>query len=237
MNKLPTVIATSVVRSAHQGESHGGIYLVDLETGEASRKVDWNTSDIDWEGRGGDRGLRGITFYNHELYIAASDEIIIYDTAFNRVRSLRNRYLRHCHEITVFQTSLYISSTGFDSVLEYDLGKNCFVKGYCARLSGDGNFSVTTFDPNTADGPAPGDSLHLNSVFADNEGLHISGHQLPFIIHIDASGIYQYGRLPAGTHNARPWLPVRIMPDPGTAASCSTILRLTVCILPNVTAA
>ena len=39
MDKLPTVIATSVVRSAHQGESHGGVYLVDLETGETSRKV------------------------------------------------------------------------------------------------------------------------------------------------------------------------------------------------------
>src|SRR5207248_475638 len=32
MDKLPRVIATSVVRSAHQGESHGGVYLIDLNS-------------------------------------------------------------------------------------------------------------------------------------------------------------------------------------------------------------
>ena len=204
MLTLPKIISTSVVRSAHQGESHGGIYLVDLETGATCRKVDWNTCAIDWEGRGGDRGLRGITFHNNEIYIAASDEIIIYDTGFKRIRSLRNSYLRHCHEITVHRDKLYISSTGYDSVLVYDISANCFVKGYCARLSGNRGFSVTAFDPNSADGPAFGDSLHLNSVFVDHEGLHIAGHQLPFIILIDAAGIYRYGKLPAGTHNARP---------------------------------
>ena len=129
MNRLPTVITTSVVRSAHQGESHGGIYLVDLESGEASRKVDWNTCDIDWQGRGGDRGLRGIAFHDNDLYIAASDEIIVFDSSFKRKRSLRNNYLRHCHEITVHQDRLFISSTGFDSVLEYDIRASRFVKG------------------------------------------------------------------------------------------------------------
>lgn len=204
MNRLPTVITTSVVRSSHQGESHGGIYLVDLESGEASRKVDWNTCDIDWEGRGGDRGLRGIAFHGNNLYIASSDEIIVFDSGFKRMRSLRNNYLRHCHEITIHQDRLYISSTGFDSVLVYDISADRFVKGYCARIAEGGDFSVTAFDPGTTDGPAFGDSLHLNSVTADSTGLHIAGHQLPFMIQIDADGVYRYGRLPAGTHNARP---------------------------------
>ena len=31
------VIATSVVRGSMQGQSHGGIYLVDLETGGANQ--------------------------------------------------------------------------------------------------------------------------------------------------------------------------------------------------------
>ena len=78
MQRLPTVITTSVIRSAHQGESHGGIYLVDLESGTATQKTDWNNCDIDWEGRGGDRGLRGIAFHGQDIYVAASDEIIIY---------------------------------------------------------------------------------------------------------------------------------------------------------------
>ena len=60
--KLPRFIATSVVRSSQQGESHGGIYTVDFENQSGELHVDWNTSDIDFEGRGADRGLRGIAF-------------------------------------------------------------------------------------------------------------------------------------------------------------------------------
>src|SRR3712207_8136883 len=33
IERLPTVIASPIVRSSYKGESHGGAYLVDLETG------------------------------------------------------------------------------------------------------------------------------------------------------------------------------------------------------------
>src|SRR5688572_22303001 len=32
MERLPTIIARTVVRSAHQGESHEGVYIIDLQT-------------------------------------------------------------------------------------------------------------------------------------------------------------------------------------------------------------
>ena len=72
--KLPTLIASSVIRSAHQGESHGGVYLVDMEAGTFDQVIDWNDTSISWEGRGADRGLRGIAFYKGLIYLAASDE-------------------------------------------------------------------------------------------------------------------------------------------------------------------
>ena len=59
MKTLPTLIATSVVRGSQQGESHGGIYLVDFENQIAEIMVDWDDSGIDFTGRGWDRGLRG----------------------------------------------------------------------------------------------------------------------------------------------------------------------------------
>ena len=59
---MTTLIATSVVRGSRQGESHGGVYLLDLEQEKAALAIDWNTADIDWQGRGWDRGLRGISF-------------------------------------------------------------------------------------------------------------------------------------------------------------------------------
>ncbi len=69
--RLPKLILTSVVRGSQQGESHGGIYTVDFELQQGEQHVDWNTSDIDFEGRGADRGLRGIAFDGDDIYIAA----------------------------------------------------------------------------------------------------------------------------------------------------------------------
>ncbi len=223
MNRLPIVITTSVIRSAHQGESHGGIYLVDLETGGFEQKTDWNQCDIDWTGRGGDRGLRGIAFHNGEIFVAASDEIIVYDRDFRLLRSLRNRYLKHCHEIFIHGDTLFLTSTGFDSILVMDIARNRFVAGYCIRVDDSGKLAINGFNPEHADGPTPGDSLHLNNVHVDADGLHISGHQLPFMIAIDTSGYWQYGRLPHGTHNARPWQGNLLFND--TAANCVRLTR------------
>ena len=50
------------MRGSHKGESHGGVYLIDLQSREVVQTIDWNTVDIDWQGRGWDRGLRGIAF-------------------------------------------------------------------------------------------------------------------------------------------------------------------------------
>ena len=56
---MTILIATSVVRGSRQGESHGGVYLVDLDNQRVRQPIDWNTADIDWQGRGWDRGLHG----------------------------------------------------------------------------------------------------------------------------------------------------------------------------------
>ena len=69
--ELPRLIVTSVVRGSRQGESHGGIYTVDFAQQSGTQHVDWNTSEIDWEGRGADRGLRGIAFDGEQILIAA----------------------------------------------------------------------------------------------------------------------------------------------------------------------
>ncbi len=73
VSDIPPLIATSVVRGSEQGESHGGVYLVDPASQSVHQVLDWNTADIDWSGRGWDRGLRGIEIWNGEVYIAASD--------------------------------------------------------------------------------------------------------------------------------------------------------------------
>src|SRR5690242_20839287 len=84
---LPRVVVSSVVRATDQGESHGGVYLVDLLSGAAEQVIDWNDASISWNGRGAHRGLRRIAFHDDELYLAASDEIFVYDRSFRQLRS------------------------------------------------------------------------------------------------------------------------------------------------------
>ena len=130
MERLPKIIASTVVRSAHQGESHGGVYLIDLHTETVDQVIRYDEPSISWEGRGGPRGLRGIAFYKDEIYLAASDEIFVYSKDFRFERSIRNEYLSHCHETYLADDTLYVTSTGRDSVLKYDLRTHSFVKGY-----------------------------------------------------------------------------------------------------------
>lgn len=197
------VIATSVVRGSIQGQSHGGIYLVDLETEDVKQVFDWNTCDIDFAGRGADRGLRGIAFAGQNIYIAASDEIFVFDTDFNIKKSFRNNYLKHCHEICIDGHLLYMTSTGYNSVLTLDIEKEYFNWGL-VMAPGPNGLKVRTFDPQR-EGPATDASLHLNSVFKDDNGLFTSGMKCPTLIHFTGREVKTIGRLPIGTHNVQPF--------------------------------
>ena len=196
----PRVIVSSVIRSADQGQSHGGVYLVDMSTGDTEQVIDWNTSSIDWEGRGGDRGLRGIAFHADRIYLAASDEIFVYDRGFTQLGSLRNRYLRHCHEIFVSGHRMFVTSTGFDSVLEYDLTTERFTRGALLRYGevwkarrrmGRPRPTFRVFDPETDDGPAPADTSHINNVFSDGTSVYCSGVNMGTLWQIRDDRLYR----------------------------------------------
>ncbi len=202
--RLPRVLASTVVRSAHAGDSHGGAYLVDLETGAIRQVLDWNDGAIDWTGRGGGRGLRGIAFHGGEVYIAASDEIFVFDREFRMQRSLRSPYLRLCHEIDIVDRRLYLTSTEYDSILVYDLEAARFVLGYCVRVE-DGRLAFRAFDPESAAGPARADTVHLNSVGVLDGVVHLCGIGLGHLLTIRRGELSVYGAVPAWTHNARPF--------------------------------
>ncbi len=214
-DRLPTIVCSSVVRSVHQGESHGGLYLVDLERGDTTQVLDWSHADIDWEGRGGDRGLRGIAFHDGLVYLAASDEIFVYDRDFSPRGSFRNPYLKHCHEITVHGDHLYMASTGFDSVLEMDLRTQTFTRAWCLRYSDAWKLrrtlklrvkpSFRTYDPSAAGGPRPADTSHVNNVFVRDGEIYTCGTRLATLWRIDGPRLQRYARTPFGTHNTRPF--------------------------------
>ena len=215
IEELPQVLATSVVRSTKQGDSHGGVYLIDLGTGDQELLKDWNDPGINWEGRGADRGLRGIAFYGELIFLAASDELFIYDRRFDIVDSFRNSYLKHCHEIHRDNETLWMTSTGYDCVLGFDLRTGKFSIGhhFVARYPNPlarktrrfAAYSTRAFDPHRSGDLPLGDSIHLNTVWTHEGALLSSGTQLRHVLAIVDSQVSTFARVPRGTHNARPF--------------------------------
>jgi len=198
------LIATSVVRGSQQGESHGGVYLVHVNEEKVLQTIDWNTTNIDWQGRGWDRGLRGIAFDGEYVYIAASDELFAYDRKFSKLDSFRSPYLKHCHEISRYKRRLYLTSTAFDALLGFDLDKQRFSWGL--HIDSEENaFRSTAFDPIGNAGPPPRNLLHLNAVCAQEQGLYISGLRTNGLLKFDGKRISKTISLPHGVHNARPF--------------------------------
>jgi len=202
---LPKLVATSVVRGSRKGESHGGVFMVDFAKQDVVQLLDWNTSEIDFEGRGGDRGLRGIAFSDDEILIAASDELFLYDRSFKIKTSNKNRYLKHCHEICRFEQTIFLTSTGFDSLLAFDLEKKRFVWGFHLQRQYD-QWAGHTFHPLSEMGPRPVNSFHINMVHVDSTGIYLSGLRTKALLHLNSKmEVSKVCSLPAGAHNARPY--------------------------------
>lgn len=208
---LPTVLMTDVIRSTRQGDSHGGAYLIDLQRGTHERVLDWNEVGIDWEGRGAGRGLRGIVYHGGEVYIAASDELFVFSRRFELLRSFRNPYLHHCHEIALDDDRVYLTSTSFDSILEFYIPSGRFDRGLWLkpRLGPDGSLQgppePVRFDPHSAKGPPKGDTLHINSVWRRSRATFVGALRVPVLMSIDDRlRLSACARIPPNTHNARP---------------------------------
>ena len=203
--KLPKLIATSVVRGSTQGESHGGVYTVDFEKQEGQQHIDWNTSNIDFEGRGADRGLRGVTFDGDNIFIAASDELFCYDKDFKLKVSFKNRYLKHAHEISRMGRRIFITSTGFDSLLSFNLDSKKFDWGFQLRKVQD-KWTGGTFDPSKNIGPRAVNDFHINMVDVNNNGIFLSGLKTESFLYLTPDNSIQVVcDLPIGIHNPRLW--------------------------------
>ena len=206
------------MRGSRQGESHGGVFTVDFEKQEVERHVDWNTTAIDFAGRGADRGLRGITFFGDDIYVAASDELFCYDRTFKIQDSYRNRYLKHCHEICRREQRIFLTSTGFDSLLAFDLEEKKYLWGFHLQRHDD-HWTGHTFDPRSELGPRPVNDFRINTVHVDGTGIYLSGLGTDALLHLNRKfEVSEVCNLPTGVHNARPYRDGVLFND--TASDC-----------------
>jgi hypothetical protein len=152
----------------------------------------------------------------------------VYSKDFRLLRSIQNEYLDHCHETYLADDRLFITSTGRDSVLEYDLRARSFVKGYHIRFEGLTRYlnmlgfwlnrvvdretiefgpmpRLRVFDPNSDEGPAASNTCHINNVFYDSGVVFGSGTRCRHLLAINDQKLSSHSRLPFRTHNARPF--------------------------------
>ena len=198
------LIATTVIRGSQPGESHGGAYVIDLDERTVERPIDWNSLEIDWRGHGGGRGLRGIACDGDSLYIAASDQLLAYRPDFTQEASWQNPYLKNCHEIEIYQRTLFLSSTAFDCVLSFDLDEKRFTRGFHIETS-DFRFKASAFELDGQDGPLELNKLHINSLACNRHGMYIGGRNTGGLLHFNGKAVSMAAELPGGSHNARPF--------------------------------
>ena len=203
--KLPKFVATSVVRGSRQSESHGGVFMVDFEKKVVEQHFDLNTSEIDFEGRSGDRGLRGIAFSDEDILIAASDVLFRCDRSFKIKTFSKNHYLDDCHEICRYEQTIFLTSPSFDSLLAFDLDTEKYIWGFHLIRQYD-QWAGHTFDPRSDRGPVAVNDYHINMVHVDSTGIYLSGLHTNALLHLDSKmKVSEVCSLPAGAHNARPY--------------------------------
>jgi len=180
------------------------VFLVNLDTDQVLKPVDWNSNRIDGRGHGGERGLRGVAFHGDRIYIAASEELLVFDRTFRVVATHRNRYLDRCRDACVHGHHLFLASAGCDSILGFNLETDVF--DWALRIVTDGMvFRSKPFDPRGEDGPLLVEKLELNSVYCNEGGMYVSGSRTGALLRFDGRAIGVMATLPAGAHDARPF--------------------------------
>lgn len=214
---MANLIATSVVRGKNPGESHGGVYLVNLEANRILKPVDWNALDTGRQGGGSERGLRGLACHEDRIYIAAGDELLAFDQGFNAVASFRNAYLEDCQGICTFERHLFLTSAGYDAILGFNLETERF--DWALRIVTDGRvFGARRFDPNGDEGPLLINKLGLGNVHCEPGGMYVSGTRTGALLRFSGERVGVSTTLPLGAHDARPYRDGILFNDTGAGA-------------------
>jgi len=214
---LPKVVASTVVRMSNPGDIHGAIYIVDLERGTHQQVFGLKRMNASWSGRGDSRGLRGIAVYGDRIYVAAYNSIFMFNSEFELMDILGHNYMADTHEIFVSRDRLFVTATGYDSILELELPSGDFVRGYRiepignGQLDGQRNFGqvcglkVECFDSKTIRVIEKDGFLHINNVFVQGGRIFFSGTVFGHLLYIEDGLIWHYADIPVKTHNAQPF--------------------------------
>jgi len=201
---MAVIVTTTVRRGSRPGESHGGVYLVDLACRRGAHVLDWTRPTIDWSGYGSGRGLRGLAVQDQQVFVAGADELFEFTPQFELCGVHASPYLGQAQAVSSFEGRVYVVSAAFDAVLAYDPQAGSFDWGL-QLADDDGGLRGMPFDPRRSVGPSRNSRLRLNSLYCDRRGLFVSGSSTMGLLHFDGKRIVRLVTLPEGVHDARPW--------------------------------
>jgi hypothetical protein len=197
------VLASSVIRSTHRGDSHGGLYVVDTDKRTFEQVVDWDFEDIRWDlSLGGDRGLRGLIFHGDHLYAAGARHLFVFNRDFQLVDQHTHRYLDGTHELAIDGDHLYNIANCYDTIMAFNLKTKLWDFGF-QHIKGR---YIEKFDPDTDTIP-PADTLHLDSVSVKDGWIYYAGSTTEHLYgyHYFSGTLKSIQLYHKNTHNAQFW--------------------------------
>lgn len=161
-------------------------------------------------GRGRERGLRGLSIDQNSglTYCASHDRILCLDERFAIQDYFSNRFLGGLHEIHCHEDMLYITSTKFDAIVQWDIKSHKFVRGIQFKFTENKEqLQALQFDPEKKRcALKSGSRLHLNNVFVDDRGIFTHGTKINKLMYCDWDlSISEVMHLQCLAHNVVPF--------------------------------
>jgi predicted O-linked N-acetylglucosamine transferase (SPINDLY family) len=203
----PKLLTSLFISKPSPGKSQGGLYLVDLEKKAWEQVLDLNQIPMSPPKKNHDRRISGIALHTDQICIIAGDELFIYDKNFKLLETHKNHYLKDCPGLFTSGNRLFMTSTGFDSILVFDFSSSKFIEGYHVKYSKTANrINLLPFDPESDKGPPQENTIALNAVCIYNNLLYFSCQKLDRLFCVQENGaMHGAAVIPLGTHTARPY--------------------------------
>jgi len=204
---MAKAIVSSVIRASQKGDEHGHIFIADLDSEEFECVFSLADQDINWAGRGGERGIRGIQVYDDYIFAATNDEVLVFDKDFDIRATYSCPWLGGMHEIAIDAKEgiLYLTSTSYNAIVSFIIREGKFLNAYHFSKNLD---SVSVHDPNTKPGWITRLKIkkgwavsHINNVQVDITGkVKVSGYYSDRFVSI-SNPQDEVVKIPRGTHN------------------------------------
>lgn len=201
------VLAGLFIPDPSPGKSQGGLYLVDLKNNDWEQVIDLNNIPMDQGKKGPDRTISGITLHKDQVCLVAGDELFIYDKDFKPIETHQSPYLKNANGLSASGNRLFLTSTGFDSVLVFDFLSKRFSEGYHIRYNKTAHsINLLPFNPESEKGPSQENRIDLNTVYIHGNRLYFSCGKLDRFFCVQENGaMHSAAKIPLGTHTVRPY--------------------------------